>query len=246
MIPLGQGTEQLAEHLEELFPNKIICRIDRDTVRRKSELDEVLQRAREGKIDILLGTQMLAKGHDFPGVTLVGIVDADARLFSLDFRAEERLAQMIIQVAGRAGRAKVNGEVIVQTRQPFHWLFEAIRAGNYDTFLTRGLAEREEAMLPPYTQTALIRAEAVNRDMPFNFLAKIVKHVKSTVEGVSLYGPIPSQLERRAGKFRAEIMLIADTHQKIASAMLHSIECAMSLPERTKVRWNVDIDPQET
>lgn len=246
MIPLGQGTEQLAEHLLELFPGKIIRRIDRDTVRRKSELDDILQQARDGKIDILLGTQMLAKGHDFPGVTLVGIVDADARLFSLDFRAEERLAQMIVQVAGRAGRAEKSGEVIVQTRQPFHWLFDAILAGNYDTFLTQGLAEREQAMLPPYTQTALIRAEAVNRDMPFNFLAKIVKHVKSTVEGVSLFGPIPSQLERRAGKFRAEIMLIAETHQKIAAAMTNSIDCALKLPERNKVRWSVDIDPQES
>lgn len=246
MVPLGQGTEQLAEHLDELFPGKIIRRIDRDTVRRKSELDEILQQAREGKIDILLGTQMLAKGHDFPGVTLVGIVDADARLFSLDFRAEERLAQMIIQVAGRAGRAKKNGEVIVQTRQPFHWLFEAIAEGNYDKFLARGLAEREEAILPPYSQTALIRAEAVNRDMPFNFLAKIVKQVKSSVEGVSLYGPIPSQLERRAGKFRAEILLIADTHQKIAAAMSNGIQCALNLPEKNKVRWSVDIDPQES
>ena len=245
MVPLGQGTEQLAEHLQELFPGKIIRRIDRDTVRKKSELDEILQQARNGEIDILLGTQMLAKGHDFPNVTLVGIVDADARLFSEDFRAEERLAQMIIQVAGRAGRATIEGEVFVQTRQPFHWLFKALLGGNYDEFLSLGLAEREQAMLPPFSQAALIRAEATNRDLPYIFLTKIVKHLRMHFKNASLYGPIPSQLERRAGKFRAEIMFVADTHQKIAQAVSMGIEHALTLPEKSQVRWSVDIDPQE-
>jgi len=245
MIPLGQGTEQLAEQLHELFPAKIIRRIDRDTVRKKSELDEILQQARDGEIDILLGTQMLAKGHDFPNVTLVGVVDADARLFSLDFRAEERLAQMIIQVAGRAGRATIDGEVFVQTRQPFHWLFKTLIGGTYDEFLSLGLAEREQALLPPFSQAALIRAEASDRDLPYQFLTKIVKHLRSNFKGASIFGPIPSQLERRAGKFRAEIMFIADSHQKIAQAMSLGVEYAQSLPEKSGVRWSVDIDPQD-
>ena len=245
MVAVGQGTEQLAEQLQALFPEHKIKRIDRDTVRKKTELDEILRQAKHGEIDILLGTQMLAKGHDFPNVTLVGVVDADARLFSLDFRAEERLAQLIIQVAGRAGRAELKGEVIVQTRQPFHWIFDALAAGSYDNFLQRGLAEREQAHLPPFVQSALIRAEAVKRDAPYAFLNKIVRELKLDPNLDSVFGPIPSQLERRAGKYRAEIIFFAETRQRLTALLAKAVKCAESAPEKSRVRWQVDVDPQD-
>ena len=245
MIPIGQGTEQLAEHLAGLFPNRVIRRIDRDTVRKKAELDEILQQAKDGQIDILLGTQMLAKGHDFPNVTLVGIVDADARLFSIDFRAEERLAQLIIQVAGRAGRAAIGGEVFVQTRQPFHWIFNALADGSYDKFLAQGLRERENAELPPFCQSALIRAEAVKRDLPYRFLEKIAKHLKDGATQAAIYGPIPSHVERRAGKFRVELVLFCPTRQQLAGFLNRAIEYASNIPEGSRVRWQIDVDPQD-
>ncbi|MGR8949607.1 MAG: primosomal protein N' [Gammaproteobacteria bacterium] len=245
MTALGQGTEQLAEQLLEVFPNRVVKRIDRDTVRKKSELDEILQQAKDGQIDILLGTQMLAKGHDFPNVTLVGIVDADARLFSLDFRAEERLAQLIIQVAGRAGRAAIGGEVFVQTRQPFHWIFEALAEGSYDRFLALGLRERELAQLPPYRQCALLRAEAVRRELPYEFLGKIATRVSSIAKKDNVFGPIPSQLERRAGKFRAELIFFSETRRELAKILKEAIECADSIPESSRVRWQIDVDPQD-
>ena len=245
MVPIGQGTEQLAEHLEVLFPNRVIRRIDRDTVRNKSELDEILQQAKDGQIDILLGTQMLAKGHDFPNVTLVGIVDADARLFSIDFRAEERLAQLIIQVAGRAGRAAIGGEVFVQTRQPFHWIFDALADGSYDRFLAAGLREREDAELPPFCQSALIRAEAVQRELPYRFLDKIAKHLKDGTPAAGMYGPIPSQIERRAGKFRVELVFFCKTRQQLAALLNRAIDCANNIPETSRVRWQIDVDPQD-
>ena len=245
MVPVGQGTEQLAEQLGELFPQQKIRRIDRDTVRKKSELDEVLRAAKHGEIDILLGTQMLAKGHDFPNVTLVGVVDADARLFSIDFRAEERLAQLIIQVAGRAGRAELEGQVIVQTRQPFHWIFDALREGNYDVFLKRGLAERQQANLPPFVHAALIRAEAIKREVTHAFLDKLVKKLQLTSASESIFGPIPSQMERRAGKYRAEIIFFASTRKRLGELLSQANSVAANSPQKNRVRWHIDVDPQD-
>ena len=245
MVPVGQGTEQLAEQLAELFPQQKIRRIDRDTVRKKSELDEVLRAAKQGEIDILLGTQMLAKGHDFPNVTLVGVVDADARLFSIDFRAEERLAQLIIQVAGRAGRADIEGQVIVQTRQPFHWIFDALRCGNYDEFLSRGLAQREQANLPPFVHSALIRAEAIKREVAHALLNKVVKSLQLASAAESIFGPIPSQMERRAGKYRAEIIFFAETRKRLSALLSEAISVADNSPQKNRVRWQIDVDPQD-
>ncbi|MEM7466395.1 MAG: primosomal protein N' [Pseudomonadota bacterium] len=243
MVPLGQGTEQLAEQLAEIFPDRIIRRIDRDTVRKKSELDEILSLAKNGEIDILLGTQMLAKGHDFPNVTLVGVVDADSRLFSLDFRAEERLAQLIIQVAGRAGRARAEGEVIVQTRQPFHWIFDALANGRYDEFLHKGLSEREAAQLPPFQQAALIRAEATTKDSPYAFLRAMVGGLRKKSNGASLYGPMPSQIERRAGKYRAEVVVFTQTRPQLGNLLTAAVSLAADLPQSNRVRWHIDVDP---
>ena len=245
-IHLGQGTEQLEEIIKTQFPKARVERIDRDTVRKKAELDRIFSEVKSGAVDILLGTQMLAKGHDFSRVTLVGIVDADSRLFSLDFRAEERLAQLLVQVSGRAGRAELRGEVLIQTHQPNHWLLRTLMVGGYGDFIEKGLAERQLTSLPPFTNIALLRAEAVKLETTLGFLRKIHAYVGTLPNrAVEVTSPIPSAVERRAGKYRAEIMFTASRRDALAIQLSQVVEYASQLPEKSRVRWALDIDPQE-
>ncbi len=244
--PLGQGTERIEQALREHFPDRRILRIDRDATRRKGSMEGLLAEAVSGQAEILIGTQMLAKGHHFPCVTLVGILDADQGLFSADFRATERMAQQILQVAGRAGRAERPGTVLIQTHQPEHPLLQTLILHGYPAFAEAALAERADASLPPYSHLALLRAEGPGPDAPRAFLSAAYALAESLgSHGVMLLGPVPAPMERRAGRHRAQLLLQAQSRaalQRLLSAWAPALE---GLKEGRKVRWSLDVDPVE-
>ncbi len=243
--PVGQGTERIEETLGNIFPDVPLVRIDRDNTRRKGELDAAMERIHSGAVRILVGTQMLTKGHHFPDVTLVIVMNADQGLFSTDFRASERLAQSIIQVAGRAGRASRPGEVLIQTEYPDHPLLQQLLAGGYGAFATAALREREAAGWPPFSRLALIRAEATTEDPPMHFLATARRIAKSTRAQVSLLGPAPAPMQRRGDRFRAQLLLQAVAPSQLQTFLAGWISQLDDLPESRKVRWSVDVDPLE-
>lgn len=247
LVPVGLGTEQVEEALTERYPGKRIARIDRDSMRRKTAMEETLAAVRDGSIEILIGTQMLAKGHDFARVSLVGIVDADSQLFGTDFRAEEKLAQTIIQVAGRAGRADASGEVLIQTHHPHHELLQTLIGAGYDKFAERALDERRRAALPPYVPMALARAEASSAQMPMKFLSEVAAKMKTrAAPGLEILGPVPAAMEKRAGRYRAQLMITAPARRTLAAAVKSLIDASDNVATRRHVRWSVDIDPQDT
>lgn len=243
--PIGQGTERMEETVRERFPQAQVLRIDRDSTRRRGALEALMADMRTGRQQILLGTQMLAKGHDLPNVTLAAILDADQGLFGADFRAVERMGQLLTQVAGRAGRADKPGEVIVQTRCPDHPLLHPLLAGDYATFAATLLDERRQAGLPPWRAMAMIRAESVHQAAPAGFLARVRERAHSLGrDEVELLGPAPAPMERRAGRFRAQLLFLA--HRR---AHLHQLLGALA-PELDRiagsgVRWSLDVDPSE-
>ena len=245
--PQGQGTERVEQALEAHFPEVKRVRIDRDTTRRKGELDKLLEQARSGEGRLLLGTQMLAKGHHFPDVTLVGILDADHGLFSTDFRASERMAQLIVQVAGRAGRHERPGEVIIQTCHPDHPLLQLLINQGYPAFARAALAERKDAQMPPVTRMALLRAEAPSADTAMGFLETVAERINATgIRTVETWGPVPATMERRAGRYRAQLVLQSSQLgelQRLLSSIVRQLETAK---EARRVRWSVDVDPADT
>jgi len=241
---LGQGTERLEAALRRHFPDTGIVRIDRDTTRRKHAMAEKLAGVHSGEHQLLIGTQMLAKGHDFPGVTLVGLIDIDQGLFSADFRGAERMAQLIVQVAGRAGRGEKPGEVIIQTHHPDHPLLLTLLEGGYRAFATQALAERRAAGLPPHGHLALFRAEAPGPEAPASFLQAVRDHLGSTGE-VSVLGPIPAPMEKRAGRYRAQLLLMARERRPLHAMLRAVMPTLAELPEARRVRWSLDVDPQE-
>ena len=243
--PVGQGTERIEESLGGIFPGVPLVRIDRDNTRLKGQLDAAIERVHSGAARILVGTQMLTKGHHFPDVTLVIVMNADQGLFSTDFRASERLAQSIIQVAGRAGRASRPGEVLIQTEYPDHPLLQQLLSGGYGAFATAALQERESAGWPPFSRLALVRAEAATEDPPMRFLAA-ARRIASPARGkVSLLGPAPAPMQRRGDRFRAQLLLQAATPAPLQAFLAAWIAQLDDLPESRKVRWSVDVDPLE-
>lgn len=241
---LGYGTERIEQFLMREFSHWGVARIDRDSTRRKGSLQDLLADIHSGERRILIGTQMLAKGHHFPNVTLVGIVDADQGLFGLDFRSSERMAQLIVQVAGRAGRADKPGVVVVQTHYPDHPLLGILVSQGYRAFAVAALAERQQAGLPPFVGQALLRAEAGQPEAPRAFLLDALALGEGAAE-VELLGPVPAPMERRAGRFRAQ--LLAQSRQR---KMLHGfldvwVERLATLKSARKVRWSLDVDPQD-
>ncbi len=243
---LGQGTERVEEVLAGYFPEAGIVRIDRDTTRRKGSLDRMLGEIRKGKHSLLLGTQMLAKGHHFPDVTLVGILDVDQGLFGADFRAAERMAQLIIQVAGRAGRAEKPGRVLIQTRHPDHPMMQLLVRRGYGAFAAEMLAERQAAAFPPFSYQALLRAEAPQEAAPREFLEQASDLAAALVQGrVELWGPVPAPMERRAGRFRAHLLLQADQRADLQRLLSIWVPQLGTLKSARRVRWSIDVDPQE-
>lgn len=245
LLALGLGTERLEIALTKHFPEINIVRIDRDSTRRKGSMQQMLQDIQDGKSKILIGTQMLTKGHHFPNVTLVGIVDVDSYLFSADFRGSERMGQLIVQVAGRAGRAEKPGEVIIQTHYPQHPLLQKLIQQGYSSFAKDLLEERRAAQLPPYTFLALLRAEAVAATAPLNFLETVKKILQSATQQLQILGPMPAPMQRKAGKYRAQLWIQAKKRQELQNVLKTLIQQLEKLKLGRKVRWSIDVDPLE-
>ncbi len=240
IAPLGQGTEQLEARLEEIFPDNSIVRIDRDSTRKKGELAKLLQEISEKKHQLLVGTQMLAKGHHFPDVTLVAVLDVDGALFSFDFRASEQMAQLLIQVAGRAGRASKPGKVIVQSHYVDHPLLQDLVHNGYHHFAHQALTERKQALLPPFTFQALVRADANYPSYPDKFLQALTKQA---FHGCQFAGPVPAAMEKKAGKYRYHLIIQARTRKHLHQAISQLLSQIPHNEWQAKVRWSVDIDP---
>ena len=206
----------------------------------------MVRAARDGSADILVGTQMLAKGHDFPRVTLVGVVDADAGLLSPDFRAPERVAQLVTQVAGRAGRGELAGEVIVQTRRPRHPLLTALAREGYPAFAAGALAERDEVRMPPFARLALVRAEASARAASIGFLAT-ARELAGALNrpGVEVMGPVPSPMERQGDRYRAQLLLRSTSRTSLQAFLRPWVEQLARVRTPRGLRWSLDVDPIE-
>ncbi len=244
LVAVGTGTQRVVEHLKARFPDARVERVDRDSTRRRGAMERLIRRVHAGAVDVLVGTQMLAKGHDFPRVTLVAILDADGGLFSADFRASERMAQLLTQVSGRAGRGERPGSVLIQTHHPQHPLLRTLVRGGYDAFGAAALAERETAGLPPFAHQALLRAEAPARERVHAFLAAALD-AAPRVRGVSMLGPVPAPLERRAGRVRAQVLVEARDRAPLHRCLSRWLPRIEALPAARRVRWSLDVDPQE-
>ena len=241
---IGQGTQRVEETLEKLFPRAPLVRLDRDAVARRGEMETAVRRIASGEARILVGTQMVTKGHDFPDVTLVVVLNADQGLFSADFRASERLAQTIIQVAGRAGRAQRQGEVLIQTEFPDHPLLRSLISEGYDGFARLALEERAQAHWPPYQRLAALRASASTLSAAIDFLSD-ARGAAPRSRSVRMLGPVPAAMTKRAGRHRAQVLLEsaerAPLHRFI-DAWLPAID---ALPAARRVHWALDVDPIE-
>jgi primosomal protein N' (replication factor Y) len=243
--PTGQGTQRLEQTLAQLFPGARIARVDRDSTSRKNALVEILERVHAQEIDILVGTQMLAKGHDFPNLTLVGVIDTDSALHSPDFRASERLFAQLMQVAGRAGRAEKAGQVIIQTQFPEHVLFNALRSQDYVAYANAMLQEREQVQFPPYVFTALLRAEANDYALANQFLQHAFSLARNLSQDVLVYDPVRPQMERLKGMERGH-MLIQASHRPALQKLLRNLVMQLrGTSIAAKVRWSMDVNPLE-
>lgn len=243
--PTGHGTQRLEQTLGQLLPTARIVRVDRDSVSRKHALVEILDRMHHQEIDILVGTQMLAKGHDFPNLTLVGVIDTDSALHSPDFRASERLFAQLMQVAGRAGRADKAGQVIIQTAFPEHDLFNALRRQDYESYANAMLEEREQVQFPPYVFTALLRAEAHDYALVQQFLQVAFQHARSLSDTVMVYDPVRPQMERLKGMERGYILMHARHRPALQRLLTQLVGLLRAQKTAAKVRWAVDVNPLE-
>ncbi|MFP3014508.1 MAG: primosomal protein N' [Arsenophonus sp.] len=248
LFHVGLGTEQLELSINKIFPNIPITRIDRDTTRRKGELDKQLASIYTYGARILIGTQMLAKGHHFPDVTLVALLNVDGALFSSDYRATERFAQLYIQISGRAGRTNKRGEVILQTYHPDHPLLSILLKNGYDKFATETLDERRDHFLPPYTSHIIIRSEDYHNKSAHNFLNKIHQYIKQHSMRDSelwLMCPLPAIQAKKSGRFRWQLLLQHPSRKYLQQFISKILPKIMIYPESRKVKWSIDVDPAE-
>jgi primosomal protein N' (replication factor Y) len=239
---VGQGTERVEETLARLFPDMPIVRLDRDVVRKRGDLEEVVARIHSGEARILVGTQMVTKGHDFPNVTLVVVLNADQGLFSTDFRAPERVAQSIIQVAGRAGRSVKAGEVLIQTEYPDHPLLVSLLNEGYEGFARTALAERAAAGWPPFAHVAVLRASSVELAPAVDFLRAARKLARAGKE-LKLLGPAPAAMARRAGRHHAQLLLEARERAPLHRLLGEWLPRVEGLKTPRDLRWSLDVDP---
>jgi primosomal protein N' (replication factor Y) (superfamily II helicase) len=242
--PLGHGTERVEETLAERFPDYAIERFDRDVLRQQQQLEGAIDRVHSGSARILVGTQMLTKGHHFPDVTLVVVLNADQSLFSTDFRAAERLAQTIVQVAGRAGRAEHPGEVLIQTGYPEHPLLHTLLNEGYAGFAASALAERQAARWPPFARLALLRASDTSPEGAGRFLEQAA-NLLPPPPGVALLGPVPAAMMRRAGRHHAQLLVESANRSQLQSFLSTFVPRLSQLQVPRSLRWALDVDPLE-
>ena len=240
---MGVGTEQLESALATLFPTEKIVRIDRDSTRKKGSLQEKLAQIHSGDAHLLIGTQMVSKGHHFSNLSLVAIVDADGGLYGTDFRSMERMAQLLVQVSGRAGREEQVGEVLIQTHHPDNPLLQLLLQQGYSAFADALLKERQVAQLPPFSYLVLVRAEAVDKESALRFLRSV--KAQCSLKDVELLGPIPAPMERRAGRYRAQLLVQSNNRVVLHPAVHQLFFVLQQQPSSRKVRWSVDVDPQD-
>jgi primosomal protein N' (replication factor Y) len=244
LAPVGQGTQRVEGALSRLLPQARILRIDRDTTRRRRAWHAMRQRIQERDVDVLVGTQILAKGHDFPHLNLAGVLNADSQLYGSDFRAAERLFALLTQVAGRAGRGGVQGEVLIQTEFPHHPLYAALRDQSYRAFADAVLAERRQTGFPPFIHQALLRAEAPRLATALQFLGEAARCGKALDRHLTAYDPVPAALARRAGRERAQL-LVQTTSRRRLREFLDAWRGTLASSVSTRARWSIDVDPQE-
>ncbi|TAH45673.1 MAG: primosomal protein N' [Betaproteobacteria bacterium] len=242
--PFGRGTQRIEVRLAELFPQARVLRVDRDAARTRAQWESLLATIGDGGADILVGTQMMAKGHDFPRLTLVGVVGADASLHAADFRAPERLFQQLMQVGGRAGRGTLPGEVLIQTEYPAHPLFQHLARHDFDAFARMALQERRSAAFPPFTHQAMLRADAPALDDAVSFL----RHARRLAEerapaGLRLYDPVPMRLTRLARRERAQLLVEADQRGPLQAFLTDWVALLYCQRTTRELRWQLDVDP---
>jgi primosomal protein N' (replication factor Y) len=244
--PFGRGTQRLEGWLQEQFPDARILRVDRDSVKSRKQWESMLERIHGGEADILVGTQMLAKGHDFPKLTLVGVLGADAALFAADWRAPERLFAQLMQVAGRAGRAELKGEVLIQTQYPDHSLYAALVRHDYPGFAATLLKEREQAGFPPYAFQAMLRAEAPLMADSIAFLtAAGALPVLAEHENIVVYDPIPMKMARLASLERGQLLVESHSRPALQAFLPRWREALEGIKAPAKLRWHIEVDPFE-
>ena len=246
LVPAGQGTERVEIALRTHLPGARIARVDRDSTRHRGSAEKIFNAAAAGELDVLVGTQMLSKGHDFPRITLVGVVNADGAMFSADFRAAERLVAQLTQVAGRAGRADLPGQVLIQTRYPTHPLYRAVAAQDHTRFAEMAMAERKVANLPPYSFLALLRAEARTDAALGEFMSHAIDAARQLqpAQSLQVWDPVAASLSRKAGFERQQLMVQAESRTELQQFLAKWLSKIRSRDSRA-VKWVIDVDPLE-
>lgn len=247
MHALGAGTERLENILAFYFPKTSIVRLDRDNIKNQSDLEAATSNITSGAAGLIVGTQMIAKGHDFPNVTLVVVVDADGLFFSSDFRAMEKGAQQLLQVAGRAGRGDKKGRVIIQTRQPEHPLFETLRRHDYQQFMQNELRERELCALPPFSKLMSIRSEAASAAQAEHVLSQLKTYLLAQPQLTTAFvaGPVAASITRKQNHYRFYLHFFGETPKQRFIAQHYALHFISSIKDK-KLRLSIDIDPVET
>lgn len=243
LVPVGGGTQRIQEFLQSYFPAINVLRIDRDEVSRKHAFEQHLDAIHKGEAQLIIGTQMLAKGHHFPNLSLVVILDADAGFFNPDFRAQEQLGQLLTQVAGRAGREDIPGEVLLQTHQPDHPMLNLLIQKGYDAFAQELLNIRHQAKLPPYHYLALIRAQGRHLPAVQNFLRTTREHLQN--DTITIMGPAPAPLPKKAHQHRQQLLIKSASRQSLKQALTAMRQSLTSHPSTKGIQWSVDVDPQD-
>jgi primosomal protein N' (replication factor Y) len=244
VLPFGRGTQRLEAFLIERFPEARILRADRDSARSRKQWEALAERIHGGEADILVGTQMLAKGHDFPNLTLVGVVGADSALFAADWRAPERLFAQLMQVGGRAGRAELPGEVIIQTEYPDHPLYAALREHDYPAFAHTQLEERRQAGFPPYAYQAMLRAEGPAMADSLAFLAAAIAGAPAS-DAVTLYDAVPMRMARLANLERAQLLIESPSRPALQAFLTAWWPHLDNIKAPSRLRWHLEVDPVE-
>jgi primosomal protein N' (replication factor Y) len=245
LFPIGLGTQRLEQTLLMKFPQVPIIRIDKDTTSKKDSLTKLMDQINLQQAAILLGTQILAKGHHFPNVTLVGIIDADSGLFSADFHAAEKMGQLFLQVAGRAGRAEKKGKVLIQTRYPDHPFLQSLVNEGYPFFADALMKERKSLNLPPFCYFAVIRAEAYKEETVENFLITLKNYAEEMKDFFQILGPLPALMPKKKGLFCQNLVFKSSHRFKLQTGLSKLQEVFLNQTKRHSVKWVLDVDPVE-